>query len=95
MIDFTTLQAGQKVFIIPVSMRIGEYVYAGIFNPFNEWDKKPRYVFLNSFLNNLETVSVGYEKKSNEINRIFYTEAEAQKRLIQLLKEERERADEY
>lgn len=95
MIDFSNLKIGDKVFIVPVSMRIGEHVYAGVFNSFNEWDTKPKHVFLNSFLNNLETVSIGYEKKSNEANRIFYTEAEAKIRLKQLWKEDQEKEYEY
>jgi len=96
MINFENLKIGDKVFIIPVSMRIGEFVYAGVFNSFNEWDKKPRHVFLNSFLNNLETVSITYEKQSNKVNKIFYTEAEAQTRLKELIKEEAERVyEEY
>jgi len=95
MINFDNLKIGDKVFTIPVSMRVTESVYAGVFNTFNQWDNKPRHVFLNSFLNNLETVSVGYEKKYNRLNRYFYTEQEATARLKELIKEEQEKDYEY
>lgn len=91
MIIFDNLKVGDKVFIIPVTMRVDEFVYAGVFNTFNQWDNKPRHVFLNSHLNNLQTISLGYESKSNKINRIFYTEVEAKTRLKELIKEEQER----